>query len=286
MKTLAPALARNFLGGAPRWYKIAILSFLVVNPIVFLAVNPFLGGWLLVAEFIFTLAMALKCYPLQPGGLLAIEAVAIGMASPSDVFHETEANFTVILLLMFMVAGIYFMRDLLLVLFTKLLVAIRSKTLLAVTFMALAAVLSAFLDALTVAAVVIAVATGLYTVYHRFVSGRGFDDDHEHDDDDFVHQQPRDRPRDVPVVPAQPDDARHDRHRARRRRDAGRRTAEPPDRRDGRMGLRRVLHPGRARIDPGLLRRARDLRAARTHAVVRLRRRASRVGARSDGTLE
>ena len=189
VKTLAPALARNFLGGAPRWYKVAILTFLVVNPIVFLAVNPFLGGWLLVAEFIFTLAMALKCYPLQPGGLLAIEAVVIGMASPSDVFHETESNFTVILLLMFMVAGIYFMRDLLLVLFTKLLVTVRSKTLLSVTFMALTAVLSAFLDALTVAAVVIAVAVGLYTVYHRFVSGRGFDDDHDHDDDDFVHKR-------------------------------------------------------------------------------------------------
>jgi NhaB family Na+:H+ antiporter len=194
VKTLAPALARNFLGGAPRWYKITILAFLAVNPIVFLAIDPFLGGWLLVAEFIFTLAMALKCYPLQPGGLLAIEAVAIGMASPSEVFNETEANFTVILLLMFMVAGIYFMRDLLLVLFTKLLVAVRSKTLLAVTFMALSAVLSAFLDALTVAAVVIAVATGLYTVYHRFVSGRGFEDDHEpddheHDDDGSVHQR-------------------------------------------------------------------------------------------------
>jgi NhaB family Na+:H+ antiporter len=187
LKTLAPALARNFLGHSPRWYKATILAFLVANPLVFLLIDPFAGGWLLVAEFIFTLAMALKCYPLQPGGLLAIEAVAIGMASPADVFHETEANFTVILLLMFMVAGIYFMRELLLLAFTKLLVGIRSKMLLSLTFAALAAVLSAFLDALTVAAVVIAVATGLYTVYHRFVSGRGFDDDHDHDDDGYVH---------------------------------------------------------------------------------------------------
>lgn len=186
MKTLAPSLARNFLGNAPRWYKITILAFLAANPIMFLAIDPFVGGWLLVAEFIFTLAMALKCYPLLPGGLLAIEAVALGMASPDDVFRETEANFPVLLLLMFMVAGIYFMRDLLLMLFTKLLVAVKSKILLALTFSALSAVLSAFLDALTVAAVVIAVATGLYTVYHRFISGRGFDDDHDHDDDDYV----------------------------------------------------------------------------------------------------
>ena len=66
-------------------------------------------------EAIVTLAMALKCYPLQPGGLLAIEAVALGMTTPRDVYHETTANFSVILLLMFMVAGIYFMRELLLV---------------------------------------------------------------------------------------------------------------------------------------------------------------------------
>jgi hypothetical protein len=36
------------------------------------AINGTVAGWLLVLEFIFTLAMALRCYPLQPGGLLAI----------------------------------------------------------------------------------------------------------------------------------------------------------------------------------------------------------------------
>lgn len=86
-----------------------------------------MAGWCLVAEFIFTLAMALKCYPLQPGGLLAIEAVVIGMTSPHHIKHEIMANFDVILLLMFMVAGIYFMKQLLLYIFTKLLIAIHSK---------------------------------------------------------------------------------------------------------------------------------------------------------------
>ena len=74
------AMWRNFLGQSPDWYKLALLVFLVVNPIIFF-INPFIAGWLLVAEFIFTLAMALKCYPLLPGGLLAIEAVIIGMTS-------------------------------------------------------------------------------------------------------------------------------------------------------------------------------------------------------------
>jgi NhaB family Na+:H+ antiporter len=188
LTALPSSLARNFLGGSPRWYKVTIAAFLVVNPIVFLAIDPFVGGWLIVAEFIFTLAMALTCYPLQPGGLLAIEAVAIGMATPGAVFDEARSNFTVILLLMFMVAGIHFMRELLLLLFTKLLVAVRSKILLSLTFAASAAVLSAFLDALTVAAVVIAVATGLYAVYHRFASGGGFGDDHDHGDDNLVRE--------------------------------------------------------------------------------------------------
>jgi NhaB family Na+:H+ antiporter len=156
---------------------------------VFLLIDPFAGGWLLVAEFIFTLAMALTCYPLQPGGLLAIEAVAIGMASPQAVFEETRSNFTVILLLMFMVAGIYFIRELLLLLFTKLLVAVRSKVLLSLAFATMTAVLSAVLDALTVAAVVIAVAAGLYAVYHRFASGRGAGDLHDHSDDRLVHER-------------------------------------------------------------------------------------------------
>jgi len=180
------ALARNFLGDAPRWYKLTIAAFLVANPLVLLVAGPFVAGWLLVAEFIFTLAMALTCYPLQPGGLLAIEAIAIGMTSPGGVYDEAKANFSVFLLLVFMVAGIYFLRDLLLLVFTKLLVGIRSKILLALTFAAAAAVLSAFLDALTVVAVIIAVATGFYTVYHRFASRRGADDDHDHGDDDAI----------------------------------------------------------------------------------------------------
>jgi len=187
IRSLGVAAGRNFLGSAPVWYKLAIAGFLVINPLLLVTAGPFVTGWLLVAEFIFTLAMALKCYPLQPGGLLALEAIVLGMASPESVFHEAEANFTVILLLMFMVAGIYFMRELLLTVFTKLLVAVRSKLLLSLAFVLVAAVLSAFLDALTVVAVVISVALGLYGVYHRFASGRGYDDDHDHADDELVN---------------------------------------------------------------------------------------------------
>lgn len=170
------SLHKNFLGTTPNWYKITILFFLLINPIVYFFISPFFAGWLLVAEFIFTLAMALKCYPLQPGGLLAIEAVAIGMTHPEHIKHEIMANFEVILLLMFMVAGIFFMKRLLLYIFTKLLLTIHSKKVLSLAFCLSAAFLSAFLDALTVIAVILSVGMGFYKVYHKVASGGGLDD--------------------------------------------------------------------------------------------------------------
>ena len=102
------SFVKNFLGNTPAWYKLSILAFLIINPILFLFVSETLAGWVLIAEFIYTLALALKCYPLPSGGLLAIEALILGMTSPSTLLHEVEANLSVILLLMFMVAGIYF----------------------------------------------------------------------------------------------------------------------------------------------------------------------------------
>ncbi len=184
--TMAEAVRDNFLGNSPIWYKLTIVSFLIINPIL-VTINPFLAGWALVIEFIFTLAMALKCYPLQPGGLLAAEAVLLGLATPAMVFHETEMNFPVIMLLMFMVAGIYFLREMLLYVFTKILLGVRSKVMLSLMFCFVSAFLSAFLDALTVTAVIITVAVGFYGVYHKAASGKHHDHDHDHDhstDDD------------------------------------------------------------------------------------------------------
>jgi NhaB family Na+:H+ antiporter len=190
--SLGNAFIKNFLGKAPDWYKVAIISFLIINPLVFFLVNPFVAGWLLVAEFIFTLAMALKCYPLQPGGLLAIQAVAIGMTSAEQVKHELVANIEVLLLLVFMVAGIYFMKQLLLFIFTKILLGIRSKSMLSVAFCFAAAFLSAFLDALTVIAVVISVAVGFYAIYHKVASGKGSSTAHDHTQDDHLSELTRD----------------------------------------------------------------------------------------------
>lgn len=187
-QSLPAAFGKNFLGQAPDWYKKTIIAFLILNPIVLTLAGPFVAGWLLIAEFIFTLALALRCYPLVPGGLLAIEAIAIGMADPHTVFHEAEMNFKVILLLMFMVAGIYFMKNMLLYVFTKILLNVKSKAMLSLLFSIVAAFLSAFLDALTVTAVLISVGVGFYGVYHRVASGKTVTHDHDHDSstDDLV----------------------------------------------------------------------------------------------------
>jgi NhaB family Na+:H+ antiporter len=93
----------------------------------------------------------------------------------------------VVLLLIFMVAGISFLKQLLLFVFTNTLLAVRSKRLLSLLFCALAAVLSAFLDALTVTAVVITSAAGFFGVFHKAASGKQFHlADHDPSNDDEV----------------------------------------------------------------------------------------------------
>ena len=93
---------------------------------------------------------------------------------------------------MFMVAGIYFMKELLLFVFTKILLNVRSKVLLSLLFSIVAAFLSAFLDALTVTAVLISVGVGFFSVYHKVASGQGLSyDDHDHSSDESIHDQHR-----------------------------------------------------------------------------------------------
>ncbi len=161
---------KQFLGHSPTWYKITMICFLVFNVISFFVLGPEITAWIFIAEFIFTLAMALKCYPLQSGGLLAIQILFLGLTSPKHAYEEVSANLEVILLLVFMVAGIYFMKPLLMYIFSKVFTKIKSKVLLSLLFVFLAAILSAFLDALTVTAVLISVTVGFYGVYHKIHS--------------------------------------------------------------------------------------------------------------------
>ena len=51
--------------------------------------------------------------------------------------------------------------------------------------------LSAFLDALTVTAVLISISIGFYSVYHKVASGKHFSHDHDHDRDDELAESHR-----------------------------------------------------------------------------------------------
>ncbi len=182
-------MLKYFLGNSPKWFKMTMIGFLIFNVISLFAFGKTITSWFFIGEFIFTLAMALKCYPLQSGGLLAIQAIVLGLAHPmyktdhgkvlydeagkaikGGVLLEVEHNLDVILLLVFMVAGIYFMKPLLMYIFSKVFTKIKSKLALSLLFVFLAAVLSAFLDALTVTAVLISVSVGFYGVYHKINS--------------------------------------------------------------------------------------------------------------------
>jgi len=167
MRTLMRTLFRLFLGSTPSWYKRALIAALIINPIVAALAGSAIATWLLVAEFIAVLALALRCYPLVPGGLLALEGIAIGLASPGQAYHEIEKNLPTLLLILFMVTGIYFIRELLLWAFSRLILAVKGRASLALAFFLSAAFLSMFLDSLTVLAAIVAVAVGLEALHRR-----------------------------------------------------------------------------------------------------------------------
>ncbi len=178
--SFSQAFMRNFLGTAPRWYKLVVVLALLLNPLLLAVAGPTLTGWVVVAEFIGVLAMALKCYPLQPGGLLAIEAVLMNLTDVQSVYMEVTRGLPIILLMIFMVTAIHFLQDLLLAVFNRLLL-VQRHVMLSLLFCFSAAVLSAFLDALTVIAVVLTVGMGFYAVYHRVASGKTHHEGVHHD---------------------------------------------------------------------------------------------------------
>ena len=169
----------QFLGHSPTWFKGLILGFLVICYPMYLITGPTVMGWAFIVMFIFTLAMALKCYPLQSGGLLGIAILALGLTNHHTVWHEIQANLGVLLLLVFMVSFIYFMKPLLIFLFGKILLKVENKIVISLIFSIAAAFLSAFLDALTVTAVLITVFVALYGVYEKVHSTMSIDYDHD-----------------------------------------------------------------------------------------------------------
>ena len=87
---------KYFLGSSPKWFKTIMIGFLIFNVFSYFLLGPMITAWLFIAEFIFTLAMALKCYPLQSGGLLAIEILALNLTTPKKAYHEVDQNLEVV----------------------------------------------------------------------------------------------------------------------------------------------------------------------------------------------
>jgi len=81
---------KYFLGNSPKWFKAIMISFLIFNVFSYYILGPTITAWIFIGEFIFTLAMALKCYPLQSGGLLAIEALFLKLTTPENAYIEVE----------------------------------------------------------------------------------------------------------------------------------------------------------------------------------------------------
>lgn len=183
-------LAESFLGHTPRWYKKTVAIGLLLNVLMFLVFGPLATGWLILAEFIFTLAMALKCFPLQPGGLLALQAVVLGLTDTHAVYEELEHGLPVLLLVIFMVAGVHFLRSMLYRMISHILLGIHSRIVLNLVIIVVVSVFSAFLDALTILAVLVAVTLGFYQVYHHAVSTRSYRDDPDLTDE-HVHEHQR-----------------------------------------------------------------------------------------------
>ncbi len=176
--SLLHGISANFLGHAPLWYKYIILGTLIINPIILAIFGKFLFGWILIVQFISVLAFSLKCHPLPAGGILVLQAIVLGMAGEDTsrlLMNEVSSNLPVLLLLLFMLPAVAMMKELLVYIFTKILVRVKNKTLLSFLFLMVGAILSAWLDALTVTAVIITISIGFYHIYHAYASTHGQD---------------------------------------------------------------------------------------------------------------
>ncbi len=180
-----------FLGQAPFWYKVGLLACLAFNTWSNYALGPFVTGWLILFQFIGTLALTLYCSPLLSGGLLLLQTMALGLAPMEAVHEEIAYNLPILFLVLFVVTAVHFLKDLLAFVFVKAILGIRSEMLLGLFFLITPAVLSAMLDALTVMAVVIAVFAALYAVYHKHASERGQHEHHDHTSDAAIRAEHR-----------------------------------------------------------------------------------------------
>ena len=61
-------------------------------------------------------------------GLIVIHGIVIGLATPEHVLEEVKLNINVLLLLVFLVSSIHFLKNVLFLLFTQLFLKVENKT--------------------------------------------------------------------------------------------------------------------------------------------------------------
>eukprot|EP01052_Picozoa_sp_SAG31_P020742 SAG31_NODE_1573_length_7850_cov_1.757193_6_plen_366_part_00 len=167
--SLPAAIAANFMGAAPVPYKVLICAIMVFNAVLRFGVGKQTAAWAVLIEFLATLALSPYHLPLQSGGLIMVQAFLLQLVTTDTFQRQVVVNLNVLLLVAFMVASIHYLKNLLLWLFTNILVRFESKIGLSVATMVVTALLSGFLDALSVIAVLVSVCTGVLGVYYHVV---------------------------------------------------------------------------------------------------------------------
>lgn len=165
------ALGKDFLGSeTPNWYKNGLIFLLIINVVSFKTSGAFVTGWLILFEFILTLALTRTCYPLWSGGLLLLQAMALELVSIPTLQTEIEHNMPILFLILFVVTAVTLLKEFLTHIFLRALLALPGEILVGFFYLLSAAVFSGILDALTVTAVVIAVLLSAYEIYHVYES--------------------------------------------------------------------------------------------------------------------
>ncbi len=172
----------NFLGHAPIWYKWTMIGFLIANFGIYYTLGAFVAGWCILLEFIFTLAGALFAFPLVTGGLLLLQAILLQLVPLKSIHEEIAHNMPILYLILFVVTGVHFLKDLLSFLFIKAILGIKEEIVLAVAFLVVGGIKSGVLDALTVMSVVIAVLVNISMLYQDYASRVGQEDNNPSDD--------------------------------------------------------------------------------------------------------
>jgi len=157
-------------------FKVILIAFLAINPLLLETMGPFYTSIAMLLQFLFILFRSTTVYPAISGGLLVAEAIIMKLVTTKGIWHEWIENFDVFMLVLFMVAAVSFLKQFMTYMFVNLLVKVQNKIALSLIICVSAAALSAFLDALTVTAVLITVVGQLYDIVLNFRAGKSYGD--------------------------------------------------------------------------------------------------------------